>query len=507
MSRPLPPDECLAPVRESQPDGGLNFATLNQVPVAIAALDRLGVIVWTNEAWIQFGRDNELQEGYAAPGIDYPELCRAAGEDELADKLGALLTGRLPLYVHEYPCHSPGERRWFRLVAKTTCDPRAAAVLYHVNITPSTDFQARLQELQRFELVGRVMGSLAHDFNNLLTAILGHAASLQASRRHSRDEIGLIMRAAQHAGTLTRRMLTFARRRELSAETVSLGPWLLEVEPLLACIAGPNVTVSVSLPAIALHVTIDAVELEQVVLNLVLNARDAMPRGGPIAIRVEAASNRVGLHVEDRGEGISPEVLERIFEPFFTTKLERGTGLGLASVHDIVRRAGGTVEVRSEVGVGSAFSVWLPQGSAFRPSSTPSSAGSGRGAEIILFVEDDYRVRVPVARALRELGYEVLVSPSAEEALALPSTDLRRVQLLLTDVQMPGITGPELARRLWETMPALHVLYISGYAEADFSKGIAGPRFHYLPKPFAPEDLGRAIRGIFDGVGDPEPAN
>jgi PAS domain S-box-containing protein len=381
--------------------------------------------------------------------------------------------------------------------------------------------QARLQEAAKMEAVGRLAGGVAHDFNNLLTVILGCSeaieSDLSAGRPASAEDAGEIHAAGVRARDLTRQLLTFARRQVIAPEPLDLGSAVRGCEKLLRRVLGKDVEMVVSAQPELWLARCDPGQMEQVLLNLAVNARDAMPDGGTFQIEVtnlhlenEGTAGRPGtgpgeyvrVRVKDSGTGMTAEVKEHIFEPFFTTKgTGKGNGLGLATVFGVVKQSGGFIRVESEVGRGTAFEICFPRtfDSPAVPQKSPRSATT-RGTERILLVEDDPSVREVTSRVLSSGGYQVLVAGGSAEALELLAREERPLHLLVTDVVMPGLSGRDLAREVREKRPGLTVLFISGYAESALSKdGVLEAGVELLPKPFTPSDLLARVRALLDG--------
>ena len=372
--------------------------------------------------------------------------------------------------------------------------------------------QRRLDEAQRLEAIGRLAGGVAHDFNNLLTPILGEAeAALEAlGPGHAvAPELQAILEAAGRAGALTRQLLAFGRRQVLQERLVDLNAEVTSLHAMLRRVIGEDVEVRLALAAGPVTVTADPAQIQQVLLNLAINARDAMPSGGvlTLATRVipaegEAARDQAELTVTDTGHGMAEEVRARIFEPFFTTKAPgRGTGLGLATVLGVVQQHGGTVEVRSAPGQGAAFQLRFPlatgapqpadRGAALPPSSAPA------GPLAVLLAEDEPAVRRLVEGYLRAAGHTVLVAASGEEALAQARARPDRLDLLVTDVVMPGMNGRQLHEALLALHPGLPVVFMSGYPALPGTQEeiVAGGPGAVLAKPFTREDLLRRVAG------------
>ncbi len=367
--------------------------------------------------------------------------------------------------------------------------------------------EEQLRQAQKMQAVGQLAAGVAHDFNNLLTAIQGYAELMHESlddgdpRRGDAEEIA---RAARRGSELTRRLLTFSRREDQQPSLLDAGEVVTGLEPLLRRTLGETIELRVDRGPPLPPVLADQHDLEQVLLNLATNARDAMPGGGRLSITViRSREGAVAIEVADTGEGMSEEVRARAFEPFFTTKeRERGTGLGLATVWGIVEGAGGTVELASEPGRGTRATVSLPARPGARPGTArePVSAAHRSGGGTIFLVEDEEAVRALAERILVGGGYEVVAAADADEALELAAAHAGQIDLLLTDLVLPGLPGVELAARLAASRPGLRVLGMSGYAGDEIEAGSAhGGRFPVLAKPFARAELlarvGEALHG------------
>jgi signal transduction histidine kinase len=374
----------------------------------------------------------------------------------------------------------------------------------------------RLHQAQRLESLGQLAGGVAHDFNNLLAVILTcttFVAEATEGNESVRADVEQIKTAAERAARLTRQLLIFGRRDKANIEVLDLGAIVTDIHGLLARTIGENVTLVVraagGLPAIRA----DRGQMEQVLINLAVNARDAMPDGGTLTIRLGTTmlddgyarlhpqitpGQYVELSVSDTGVGMPPEVLSRIFEPFFTTKpKDKGTGLGLATVHGIVAGSGGSLSVYSEPGMGTTFRAFFPpaHGRAAAPSE-PAAAEATRGrGEKVLVVEDEPAVRQITARILRRNGYQVLEAASGAEALTLAAD--HPFDILLTDLVMPQVSGPELVQRIKQMHPEIPVLFMSGYSQDALGpRGTLDADAPLIQKPFAAVDLLKAMRAV-----------
>ena len=369
---------------------------------------------------------------------------------------------------------------------------------------------------QKLEALGRLAGGVAHDFNNLLTVILGYADLLSryGADDHAREVGGEIQKAAERAAGLTRQLLAFSRKQVLRPSVLDLNHLVRNLETMLRRLIGEDVQLTTSLHAGRLPVKADAGQLEQVLTNLVVNARDAMPRGGRLTLSTTEApvapdgARRALLTVTDSGCGMDEKVLKRLFEPFFTTKeVGKGTGLGLAMVYGVVKQSGGRIEVESEPGRGSTFRVYLPLSDGVpevvEAPVTPNR--SADGTETILLVEDEDAVRQLARRALQARGYNVLEAGDGVAALTVCQRHLRSIDIVVTDVVMPRLSGVDLVQKLKTVRPQLKVLYVSGYTDSTVVRhGVEESEANYLQKPFTPDLLTRKVRELLDHV--PQPA-
>ena len=393
------------------------------------------------------------------------------------------------------------------------------------DITERKQVEEQLRQSQKMEAIGRLAGGVAHDFNNLLTAINGYSGLMLERMtishpffEHARE----IAKAGERAAGLTRQLLAYSRKQLMEPRPWSPNVIVGDLETILRRLVGETVTLEVALAADAGVIRVDRGQVEQILLNLAVNARDAMPAGGRLTIRtanVDLGAPRPGessdggggpqvvLEVSDTGAGMAPEVMARIFEPFFTTKeVGKGTGLGLSVVYGIVKQSGGTIEVQSQPGAGTRFSIYFPRIAA---DSADGATGSGAralplrgGVETVLLVEDEESVRGFAVRALEAHGYTVLSAGGGREAIALFELQKSEIDLVVTDVVMPDVGGRALAAFIRASGRDLPVLYISGYAaEAVVSQGMLEEGERFLQKPFSPAELLRVVRDILDERG------
>jgi len=372
------------------------------------------------------------------------------------------------------------------------------------------ELREALQEAQRLESIARLASGVAHDFNNMLTVIRGFTGLLSKQLRDEalRAEVDEIDHAATRAAELTRQLLAFGRRQVLLPRTVSLSDLVRRMRKMLRRLLPASIAIEVDLAEDDCPVHADPGQLEQVIANLAVNARDAMPAGGTLTLAVRGASRDerdwVIVEVRDDGVGMDDETLARIFEPFFTTKSpDRGTGLGLSSVDGVVHQSGGFMEVDSAPHQGSSFRIWLPRatGALDEDTQRQSQIPAVGGGEHLLVVEDEPSLRRVLDRTLAGLGYRVTTASSAEEALRLAGRMDAPPDAVVTDIVLPGMHGAELARELRHRWPSLRVLFTSGYAEQSVLASIPrGPGSAFLQKVFTPSELLAAVRALLDAA-------
>lgn len=400
-----------------------------------------------------------------------------------------------------------------RMGGKLIQGPGGAPVLELIvqDVTDAKRIEDELRHTQKMDAIGQLAGGVAHDFNNLLTVIGGNVELLEADLPPGstlQEDLGQISKATTRAMSLTRRLLTFSRSERRGAEVRDVNADILDLEKLLMPLIGEDVILGTSLAEDALPVRIEPSEFEQILLNLVLNSRDAMPNGGRLTLRTERTMldgtdqrPAAAISVIDTGVGIDEESRSRIFEPFYTTKpLGRGTGLGLSTVYGIVKRLGGQIQVESEVGDGTIIRVVLPLEEASAPLAEPRVIEpASTGVEHVLVVEDDALVRRFVERALCDAGYTVSTAATGGDALEVLQESPTRPAIVLSDVVMPGMTGPELASKIAAIDPSVPILFMSGYVDRSFhGHDFEGRPDQLLLKPFSTAELRSRIREALD---------
>ncbi|HEY3283655.1 MAG TPA: PAS domain S-box protein [Armatimonadota bacterium] len=437
------------------------------------------------------------------------------------EELRAGLRSRTPISVQRC-LRKSGEVIWGRHMASAVRDAEgrfSLAVGMIQDITEQVALQQQLLQAQKMEAVGRLAGGVAHDFNNLLTGILGYSELLLARMEPDsplRNSATEIRRASERAASLTRQLLAFSRKQVMELRVLDLNTVVRDVENMLRRLIGEDINLITDLAGSPLAVRADPSQLEQILLNLAVNARDAMPEGGTLTLHTalvaqspysglgdtgEGARLQVLLEVWDTGCGMTEEVLSHIFEPFYTTKEKgKGTGLGLSTVYGVVEQFGGSLSATSSPGEGARFRILLPASEeSIAGSAPPQAATATTGVESVLLVEDDDVVRALVRQVLLSRGYQVHEASSGEEALELLESHTGPLDLIVTDVVMPGMTGVELADRAAQAWPGLRILLISGYTQnALLDQRALRPGISFLHKPFSPDVLAARVRKALD---------
>ncbi len=501
-------------------DERMRFA-LRSARVGIWDMDfKTGVLDWSEEMEAQYGLP---PGGFGKTFEQFTAAIHPEDRTAVLETINHAISAGKDFSVLHRVIGKDGKTRWLSGAGRYVLDDNGKTtrgVGISQDVTERHSLESQFQHAQKLEAVGRLAGGVAHDFNNLLTVILGFCEILLEDVKpgdHCAFELSEIQKAGTRAAALTRQLLAFSRKELTEPKVLDLNDILTDMRPMLARLIKEDIRIVFGAePALALaRVMADRGQIEQIVLNLAVNAQDAMPQGGTLTIETanvhldeHYASTHfdvkpgayVALTVTDSGIGMPPEVLDRIFEPFFTTKgTGKGTGLGLASVHGIVNSNGGSVNVYSEVGHGSTFIVYLPQSTAADTvGELPAPAKSATGTETVLLVEDAEALRGLTMRLLERQGYTVIAAANATEAQRLfewnPS-----IAILLTDVVMPGGSGPELSRQLTARRPGFKVIYMSGYTdEAIVQHGVLKPGVAFLHKPFTSQMLGCKIREALD---------
>ena len=387
------------------------------------------------------------------------------------------------------------------------------------DVTERVHLEEQLRNAQQLEAIGRLAGGVAHDFNNILSIIMGHGELLLASGADEKSRKGLeqIRRASLRAASLTQQLLAFSRKQVLQPRTLDLNDAVIEVQTMLSRVIGEDIQLFADLDPALRPVKADPGQVEQVLMNLAVNARDAMPQGGKLRMETAnvaidadeardldiSAGDYVRLRVSDTGIGIDPSALPHIFEPFFTTKpTGKGTGLGLATVYGIIKQSGGSIQVKSEAGQGSTFLIHLPAAAEDRMPKNPERADEktvAGGTETILVTEDEADLRELTRIFLESYGYKVLTASNADQALQAVKDFKGRIDLLLTDVIMPGMSGRQLADKILTTRPELKIVYMTGYTDdMVVQHRVLEPGVHLLQKPFKKAELAMKIRSALD---------
>jgi PAS domain S-box-containing protein len=482
-------------------------AMFESASVGVALLDLEGRFVSVNAAFEQMLQGSDLI------GREYGALQPAGGEEQ------ALFAGLVASERSDYRLERKFEAADGRIV-----DAHVAAALvrdaddkprYVIAMVQDTterhELEDQLRQAQKMEAVGLLAGGIAHDFNNILTAITGFNEfalhRIDAGLEPPREDLLEIRSATERAASLTRQLLAFGRKQIVQPRVLDLRDVVRNVELLLGRLIGQTIDVVHVLSVEPCLVKADETQLEQVLVNLAVNARDAMPGSGRLTIGVAPAGpggERIALTVADTGCGMDAETKSRIFEPFFTTKAPgEGTGLGLSTVYGIATQAGGSIAVDTAPGAGTTFRIELPRlsGELAEGSAPVATARVRGGHETVLLVEDESVVRTLLREVLKSEGYTVLEAASGNDAIRIVERRAAPADLVVSDIVMPGMTGFDVWDRLRLHWPNTPVLFISGYADADaVANGIGRPGTHLLPKPFAPVELARKVREVLDGA-------
>jgi two-component system cell cycle sensor histidine kinase/response regulator CckA len=497
----------------------LRFARLfHSAPIAIATLDREGAISATNAAFAR------LFAAAADEGrkVSLEDLVEPESHQALRHALDAALAHQSLIEPVDIAFAGGRERsgRLYLSPIEQTESESEAAIAYAFDTTEQRALEMQIAQGQKMQAIGQLAGGIAHDFNNMLTAIIGFSDFLLMNHRPTDPAFQDIMNIKQNANRaagLVRQLLAFSRQQTLRPQVLQLGDVLSELSILLSRLLGENIELKLDQASGLWPVKADLHQFEQVIINLAVNSRDAMPGGGKLTIRTanvdERESRELGslqilpgeyvlIEVRDTGCGMSEEVKQKIFEPFFSTKeVGRGTGLGLSTVFGIVKQSGGYIHVESEEGRGTAMCVYLPRHQEApgevepRPERRVEKPKDLTGRGTVLLVEDEDAVRSFAARALGQRGYQVLEASTGTEALDVFESHQGDVDLVLSDVVMPEMDGPTLMAKLRRDRPDLKIIFISGYAEDSFRKHLAeNEDFMFLQKPFDLKELAAAVK-------------
>ncbi len=504
----------------------------NDTPFAIATLDREGRIIRTNAPFSRI-----FKWSGEAKSLEMQPMAELVGEisrDRLGRAIADALAQRSEIEPVDAVLSVEGDHavRLYISASETVEGSPEQCNVYALDMTDQRKLEAQFAQSQKMQAVGQLAGGVAHDFNNLLTAIIGFSDLLLLKHKPgdpSFNELMQIKQNANRAAGLTRQLLAFSRRQTLRPQVLELPLIVDDLTVLLKRMIGEKNALKVEHGRNIWPVRADVVQLEQVIINLVVNARDAMPAGGSITIRTSnvteadvaslkfegmMAADYVLIDVEDTGTGMSPEVLEKIFEPFFTTKeLGKGTGLGLSTVYGIVKQTEGFIYPVSTVGVGTTFKIFLPRyvpSAAEQAAKVAAVAAPARdltGHERILLVEDEESVRAFSARALKATGYEVFEAEGGEEAIEVLEDLDYKVDLIISDVVMPEMDGPTMLKAIRDKMPDLKIIFVSGYAEESVRRDIEDDQsVDFLPKPYSLDQINTKVKEVLRRQGKSEGA-
>jgi two-component system cell cycle sensor histidine kinase/response regulator CckA len=494
------------PARAPQTD----FAGLfRDAPMGVALADAQGVISEANATFAQFFGLSELA------GKNCADLVDAHDRPAVKELIARAAKGEAGKQSIEL--RAPSER--MADLFASSMHNAGGVVLYLVDVSEQKALEIKFAQAQKMQAVGQLAGGVAHDFNNLLTVIIGNCEFLLM--RHpagdpSFKDINEVHQNALRAAALVGQLLAFSRKQTMQPKTLALGDVVGELAQMLRRLLGEGTQLALERDSDLWPVHADEAQLSNAIINLVVNARDAMPQGGTVTIRtrneiihtatplgtaIMPAGDYVVIEVADTGTGMSKEIQSKIFDPFFTTKpVGQGTGLGLATVYGIVKQSGGFITVDSELGHGTSFKIYLPrQREVHAPAETvqPQVARDVTGQDTILLVEDEEAVRSFAARALRMRGYHVMEAGGGDEALEIVKSGKPAIDLLITDVVMPNMDGPTLVRHVKELKPDLAVIFMSGYAEEAFRRNDQNSEdIHFLPKPFGLKQLAAKVKDV-----------
>jgi two-component system, cell cycle sensor histidine kinase and response regulator CckA len=500
-------------------------SALDALTKQIAIVDGAGDIIAVNASFRQFARENGWARADTLEGANYFESwSHSVGTQDQRAKVQAGLRSVQTLaqgsFALEYSVHVGSSNRFFSLsIVRFNDRGRALLAIEHEDISSRKQLERQFHHSQKMEAIGQLAGGVAHDFNNLLTVIRSYGDLLMqefpsGDQRHA--DLEQILNATDAAGALTKQLLAFGRQQMLKLEVLDINAVISELDKMLRRLIGEDIEYATALEQTIARVEADSGQIQQIMMNLVINARDAMPKGGKLTIETKsvvldepysvshdgvAPGRYVLIEVTDTGTGMSADVQARIFEPFFTTKeIGKGTGLGLSTVYGIVQQCRGQIWVYSELDRGTTFKIYLPCVDSALTAKASSLPSPTRGNETILVVEDNVAVRSVLCRVLKDAGYTVLAACDAAEARALCTSHRDQIHLLLTDVVMPGLSGPDLATELVQERADMKVLFMSGYSGTAITRhGMLREGLVFLQKPFSPGSVTRAVRVALGG--------
>ena len=495
-------------------------AMLESVSQAILGIDREGEIVLVNNrAQEMFGYTREELLGSSVELL-LPETRRAGHKRQRSAYFDHPHTRPMGIGMDLAGRRKNGTEFPVEVSLSFVESPEGVfGIAFVTDISQRKTLEQQLMQAQKMEAVGRLAGGVAHDFNNMLTVISGYNRMILEDLpvdSNLRTYVEETLKAADRAASITAQLLAFSRRQVMQPAVMDVNRVITHAEKMLRRLIGEDIELELSLGESLGHIRADPNHLEQAIVNLAVNARDAMPSGGRLRIQTTAVTvdedfarthpalrpgNFLRVDVSDTGHGMDEATIAHIFEPFFTTKERgKGTGLGLATVYGMVQQTGGDVQVSSQPGRGSTFHVYLPivteslSEAAERP-----SAGAGAGSETLLVVEDEDAVREFTAKVLRQLGYEVLTASGGEQAIRISDSHSAEIAAVITDVIMPGMSGRQVADELKRRRPGIKVLFLSGYTEDVIAEhGVLEPGVDFLAKPFHLEDLAKKLREVLE---------
>ena len=524
--------ENIAKNNDTQEEQGWRIY-LEQAPIPTVILSQSGQVQRANEAF-----EALLTDAYKGKkNWRFLDCLANSSKEAVAGCFVKVMEGKLPTGSLEIKLANNEECTLSMFLSRLEGVESEGFIVHMIDLTEQKNLEMRFAHSQKMQAVGQLAGGIAHDFNNLLTAMIGFS-DLLLMRHPAGDQsfadIMQIKQNANRAANLVRQLLAFSRKQTLKAELVSITDTLADLANLIRRLIGENITFKLQHGRDIWPVRVDQGQLEQVVINLAVNARDAMGTAGALTIRTEnvliddehplppenifpveedaiVPGEYVRIEVEDTGQGISPELRRKIFEPFFSTKeVGAGTGLGLSTVYGIVKQTGGYICVSSEVGKGTRFTIFLRHyvATAEEQAASPepqidieqqAAPLDLTGAGTVLLVEDEAPVRIFSARALRNKGYKVLEADCADAAFQVVAANKGKLDLIISDVVMPGMTGPAMVEQISQQYPEIRVIFISGYAEDAFMETYGNNRnFHFLPKPFSLKQLATKVKSVLE---------